>query len=64
MFSEDGEGLCCSDIRGSLLHQWGARTEKSFDWADRELTSIRGGRAKRPEVAEQSFLIGLLRTLF
>uniref|UniRef100_A0A4W5NC86 RING-type E3 ubiquitin transferase n=1 Tax=Hucho hucho TaxID=62062 RepID=A0A4W5NC86_9TELE len=39
---------------GSWFHHWGARTEKSLDWAELELPSRRGGRAKRPEVAERS----------
>jgi hypothetical protein len=36
------------------FHHWGDRTEKSFDWAEWELISRRGGSAKRPEVAEES----------
>ena len=38
---------------GSWFHHWGARTAKSLDWAERELPSRIGGRAKRPEVAER-----------
>jgi hypothetical protein len=54
MFSEDGQGLCCPSFRGGWFHHWGARTEESLDWAEREPPSRTGGRAKRPEVAEWS----------
>jgi hypothetical protein len=46
---------------GSWFHHWGAGTEKSLDWAERELLSSRGGRAKRPEVGvgfEHSLKVG------
>jgi hypothetical protein len=31
MFSEDGQGLCCTSFMGFHL---GARIEKCFDWAE------------------------------
>ena len=39
---------------GSWFHHWGARTENSLDLVERELPFGRGGRTKRPEVAEPS----------
>ena len=47
------------DSGGSWLHHWGARTEKSLDWAEWELPSCRGGSAKRLEVAERVGVYGL-----
>ena len=41
-----------------MFHHWGARTEKTIDWAEWELPSRRSGRAKRPEVAERSAPVG------
>ena len=35
---------------GSWFHHWGARTEKSLEWAEREMLSRGGGRAMRPEL--------------
>jgi hypothetical protein len=32
----------------SCFHHWGARIEKSLDWAERELPCNRGGKAKSP----------------
>ena len=37
-----------------MVYKWGARMEKSLDPDERELTPFRDGRAKRPEVAQQS----------
>ncbi|KAM9491885.1 VPS10 domain-containing receptor SorCS1-like [Salvelinus alpinus] len=41
------------------FHHWGARTEKSLDWDERDLPSHRGGSAKTPEVAERSAQVGV-----
>lgn len=55
MFSEKmGRDSAVLASGGSSFHHWGARTEKSFDWAEWELTSkkgwgyqeTRGGRIK------------------
>lgn len=40
-----GQRLCYPSFRGKLVAPLGARREKSFDWAERELLSLRGGRA-------------------
>jgi hypothetical protein len=59
MFLEVGQGLCCPNFRGSWFHNWGAGTEKSFDWAEWKLPYCKGGRAKRPKMAEQSTQVGV-----
>ena len=48
------------DSGGSWFPNCGARTEKSLDWAEWELPSRMGGRAKRPDVAERNARVGVL----
>lgn len=59
VFERWAETLLSLTLGVTLFHHWCARTEKRFDWAERELSSCKGGRAKRPEVAERRARVGV-----
>jgi hypothetical protein len=47
------------DSGGRWFHHWGARTEKSLNWAEWELPTRRVGKDKGPEVAEGIAQVGV-----
>ena len=59
MFLEMGRDSAVLASGGSWFHHWGARTEKSWDWAERKVPFFGVGKAKRPEVAGQSARVGV-----
>ena len=54
-FAEDPDWICCPDIGRSSFHHWGARTERSCDFAEPPLFAFSNGVTSRPaDVVEHS----------
>ena len=57
--AEDAEWFRCPDIYRELVDHWGAKTEKSHNFAERALFALSEGGTSRPaDVEEWSALTG------